>query len=63
MKLHFGPYRSRHLHDCPRDYLIRLLSWDFLSLRLREAIENVLAPDNAFCLGPRWWHLRRGLRV
>jgi uncharacterized protein (DUF3820 family) len=60
MRLSFGRYRGFQLQDCPRDYLRWLLTQGWLSLRLRDLIENSLVPDNVSCLGPRWWYLKKG---
>jgi hypothetical protein len=59
MKLRFGRYRGRPLCDVPRDYLLWLLDNVPLRPRMREAIETMVCPDNASCLGPRWWYLQR----
>jgi hypothetical protein len=61
MKLWFGPYKGRHAHDTPHDYLREVLRLPWLSDRWRNHVENILAPDNAMCLGPRWWYLQRGV--
>jgi hypothetical protein len=59
MKLWFGPYRGRDAHDLPHDYLRHLLTQPWISDRLRNHVENILAPDNSLCLGPPWWYRRR----
>jgi hypothetical protein len=59
MKFPLGPYKGRHPQDCPRDYLFWLLRQDWLVPEFRERVETILVPDNAACLGPRWWHIRR----
>jgi hypothetical protein len=63
MKLWFGPFRGRNACECPHDYLRNLLALPWISARLRAHVENILAPDDAMCLGPRWWHLQAGKKV
>ena len=60
MKPHFGRYRGFRLENCPRDYLRWLLRQDWIGVEFRERIETTLVPDNATCLGPRWWYAQHG---
>jgi hypothetical protein len=59
MKLPFGTYRRRQPADCPRSYLRWLVTRDWISNRLRDEVDQALAPDNCSCLGPRWFYLQR----
>jgi hypothetical protein len=61
MKLRFGRYRGRQLQQCPPDFLRWLLRQDWISGEFRERAETALVPNNATCLGPRWWYVHRAL--